>query len=70
MPDLPEVEQIYVCEKCTHKFKIPLRVESQEGEYNACARCKSLFIIPKFVVEGAGEFDSEFDACRACFKEE
>ena len=64
----PQIEQKYRCSACTQIFEVPHRVPSDEGEYNACAMCRSLFITPVFIVDGV-EYHSQDEAICAIYKE-
>ncbi|MBQ2704742.1 MAG: hypothetical protein IJF58_04255 [Clostridia bacterium] len=63
----PQIEKLYECKRCRFKFDVPLRIESAEGEYNACRRCENLHIKPLYIVSGVGAFDDEGEAYTAYF---
>ena len=65
---IPQIDQKYRCKACAQIFDLPHRVPSDEGEYNACANCRSLFITPLFIVDGV-EYHSQTEAIRAIYKE-
>ena len=39
------------CTKCQSVFQIPITVETDEGEYNACPVCRGLFIEKRYITE-------------------
>ena len=57
------VDYYWICHRCHEQFDTAIRVDSDEGEYNACPFCRSVNVKQRWTVDGIDEtFDTESEA--------